>query len=275
MRLPGPNQGARRTRPSLRTLSLVTVGLAVLAVLVVVGIVAAPGLVGGDASYVVLSESMQPTIDAGDVVITREVPPEQIEAGDVVTFHPAGEADSGYVTHRVEAIYEEDGKLYFETRGDANDVSDGLVPAAYARGTLHLHLPYVGHLLLFARSALGLAVLVFAPATVLIASGVWQLISEFDRVPTAHVVRGEARASDRRGRLSAIGGWFRAVGGRLNANGGWFSAICGRLRAIGGRFSAIGGRLRAIGGRFDRRSGGSRSEPPGGTAVDRSPEDDR
>jgi len=158
----------------------VLIGGGLLILLLLVSIIAMPGLVGGDDTYIVTSGSMSPTIDPGDVIVTQDVSSDEIETGDVVTFHDGSSADSGYITHRVVDIVDEDGERYFELQGDANDNPDeGLVPAEYAQGDLHWHIPYLGYLLLFARSSLGLLVLVIGPGLALVASGGWQLLREF------------------------------------------------------------------------------------------------
>ncbi|MXV63831.1 signal peptidase I [Natronorubrum sp. JWXQ-INN-674] len=172
--------------PTVKTGLAVIAGAVVLALLLLVGLVAVPGLVGGDDAFVVTSGSMSPTIEAGDVIITQDVDPEEIESGDIVTFHDGSEANTGYVTHRVVDVVEENGERYFELQGDANDEPDeGLVPAEYAQGDLHLHVPYFGYLLLFARSSLGLFVLVIGPGLVLVGSGSWQLLREFGYAPAS------------------------------------------------------------------------------------------
>ncbi|WP_227015152.1 signal peptidase I [Natronorubrum aibiense] len=168
---------------SVKTGLTVLLGGGLLILLLLVGIIAVPGLVGGDDTYIVTSGSMSPTIESGDVIVTQDVSPDEIETGDVVTFHDGSSDDSGYVTHRVVDVVEEDGERYFELKGDANDNPDeGLVPAEYAQGELHWHIPYLGHLLLFARSSLGLFVLVIGPGLALVASGSWQLLREFGYV---------------------------------------------------------------------------------------------
>lgn len=170
---------------SLKTVCYAGGGTVLAALVVLVGIVAFPGLVGGDAAYIVTSGSMSPTIEPGDVIVTTDVSPEEIESGDIVTVHDGSGGDTGYVTHRVVDVVEEDGDRYFQLRGDANDQPDeGLVPAEYVQGNLHLHVPYLGYLLLFARSSLGLFLFVITPGLVLVASGSWQLLQEFGYGPS-------------------------------------------------------------------------------------------
>ena len=164
-------------------------GIVLLAMLVLVAVVTVPGIIGGDDAYIVTSGSMQPTIGPGDVVVTKDVSPDEIERGDVVTFNADSNTDRGYVTHRVVELREENGEQYFKTKGDANDDPDpGYVPASAAHGVQHLHIPYLGYLLLFARSTLGLVALIILPGLGLVASGSMQLLREFGYVTDAGVL---------------------------------------------------------------------------------------
>ena len=164
-------------------------GVFLLALLVLVAVVAVPGVVGGDDAYIVTSGSMQPAIGPGDVVVTKDVSPDEIESGDVVTFNVDSNTDRGYITHRVVEIREENGERYFKTKGDANEDPDpGYVPASAAHGAQHLHIPYLGYLLLFARSTLGLVALVILPGVALVASGSMQLLREFGYAPDGSVL---------------------------------------------------------------------------------------
>lgn len=198
-------------------------GSAVIAVvLILVAIVAFPGLVGGDDAYIVTSNSMEPTIESGDIVVTKAISPGEIEPGDVVTFQASTTADRGYVTHRVVEIREENGERYVKTKGDANDDPDeGYVPVDAVQGVQHRYIPYFGYLLVFARSSVGLFVLVVGPGLVLVASGAYQLLQEFgsasDRGRLANGLLGTAGAS------TATDGESTAEsesGGRSEASGG-------------------------------------------------------
>lgn len=66
----------------------------------------------------VLSNSMQPSISAGDVVVTQGVPTDAVRVGDVIVFQPPNHPEP--VIHRVVAL--RDGAI--TTRGDANPVDD-------------------------------------------------------------------------------------------------------------------------------------------------------
>jgi signal peptidase len=158
--------------------ALNVVGTVVLAVaLLVTAVVAFPAVVGADNSYVVLSGSMQPTIEAGDVVVVAETPPEKIEAGDVLAFDRI-EGDDKRTTHRVVEVVERDGERYFRTKGDANEEPDAhLVPADAVIGTIQFTIPEVGRLFSVANSDAGVLAFVAVPGFLLVASELWELVA--------------------------------------------------------------------------------------------------
>ena len=74
--------------------------------------------VGGWLPLIVLTDSMKPEIDGGDLIICHTIEAEEIKTGDVIAFFdPAGNGTS-IVTHRVIEIVEENGELSFRTKGD-------------------------------------------------------------------------------------------------------------------------------------------------------------
>lgn len=128
------------TRPPLgalvaRTLCLVALccaGWLVLAAVVV------SGVTGWDRQ-VVVSGSMEPSLEVGDLILTEPLGDETVGKGDVITFRtPDGEL----VTHRVAAVLE-DGSL--RTQGDANASMDSdPVAPEQVEGVGRLVVPLVG-----------------------------------------------------------------------------------------------------------------------------------
>jgi signal peptidase I len=104
----------------------------------VLAVVVVSGVTGWDRQ-VVVSGSMQPSLEVGDLILTEPLGDEAAEQGDVITFRtPAGEL----VTHRVAAVLE-DGSL--RTRGDANASMDSdLVAPEQVEGVGRLVVPLVG-----------------------------------------------------------------------------------------------------------------------------------
>ena len=155
--------------------------LNVLLVVLLVAIVApfvvyaAPWLVGAEASFIVLTASMTPAIEPGDVVIVGETEPSAIEEGDVITFTRA-DAETP-VTHRVVGVTEANGDVAFETKGDANENPDeGLVPEANVIGTVVFTIPYIGYVIQFANSSYGFVALVVAPILLFVLNEIWMLV---------------------------------------------------------------------------------------------------
>lgn len=151
----------RRTLPGL------------LATIVVIGVVvpfvvfAVPQLVGGHSTYVVLSGSMEPAIDVGDVIVVGAANPGAIAVGDVITFTRG--TDSIPTTHRVAEVVTDGDSLAFRTKGDANeDVDPGLVPASAVVGTVILTIPLVGYVIAFVNTSTGFAALVVLPFLLLL-----------------------------------------------------------------------------------------------------------
>jgi signal peptidase I len=85
----------------------------------------APSLFGYDR-YVITGGSMSGTFEKGSIVFEREVPVQDLQVGDVITYLPP--RDSGttsLVTHRiVDLRTETDGTTTLQTKGDANQAAD-------------------------------------------------------------------------------------------------------------------------------------------------------
>ena len=73
----------------------------------------------------VASGSMDPKYVVGDILIAKDVPPEEIEVGDTITYlGDTGDFSGRIVTHQVVEKKEEDGKIVFITKGIANVLED-------------------------------------------------------------------------------------------------------------------------------------------------------
>ncbi len=126
----------------------------------------APALVGADESYIVLTGSMRPAIDPGDVVFVSAVPVASVGVGDVVTFDRGGDVPT---THRVIEVVEADGEVAFRTQGDANEDPDAaLVRPDQLVGVVTFSVPYVGSVMTAANSQLGFTALVIVPFALLL-----------------------------------------------------------------------------------------------------------
>lgn len=94
----------------------------------------------------VLSGSMRPGLQPGDIVLTQRVPVGDLHVRDVIVFHPPDEGDRQTV-HRIVKLKVKDGTTVITTRGDANTVSDPAVTALAGTTTYRVArvVPLVGY----------------------------------------------------------------------------------------------------------------------------------
>ena len=81
--------------------------------------------VGGIRVFTIISNSMLPYYEAGDILILKEENPSNIKIDDNVTYiGKTGQVKGLVVTHKVIDKREEDGKYYFTTKGTNNEIAD-------------------------------------------------------------------------------------------------------------------------------------------------------
>lgn len=117
----------------------------------------------GYRNFVVLSPSMEPVIDTGDMIFITNVDEDEIIEGDIITFSvyiPEFDAVN-FVTHYVANIYtNDDGDLVYQTQGygkasndydDWEDASGNPVEITYEdiEGTYLFKLPKIGYVSAF------------------------------------------------------------------------------------------------------------------------------
>lgn len=154
--------------------------VAVISCLLIMGVVAVPGAVGAEASYVVLSDSMEPAFSSGDIVIVQSVAPAAISTGDVITYQsPRAEGNAQRVSHRVIGIDQTQGEYVFQTKGDANEQPDAYqVSEADLTGKVWFVIPYVGYLVQFAGTTLGMLLLIVVPGMLLVVTELWSVYQD-------------------------------------------------------------------------------------------------
>lgn len=132
----------------------------------------------GYKSLSVLSGSMRPVFEPGDMIVIREVKPENIHIGDILTF----KVGSTIVTHRVVQVTNENGAITFKTKGDANNTEDGsLTQDDKLIGRYAFRIPYGGYIGSFARSQAGFILLVLLPVGWILVGEIRVIVSELVR----------------------------------------------------------------------------------------------
>jgi signal peptidase len=114
----------------------------------------------------VLSGSMEPAIPTGSILVSRTVASDSINVGDIITF--SGSGRDRFITHRVTAIDRTNG-IVFTTKGDANNAEDPYpVPAENVVGKVLVHIPFLGFILSFVKTPLGILLMLVIPGLLII-----------------------------------------------------------------------------------------------------------
>lgn len=113
--------------------------------------------------YTILTQSMYPTIKAGDVVITYKEDNNQYNKGDVITF--ISDMNGGItVTHRVQDIVLVNDGYSYRTKGDNNNTGDReVIDGGNVLGKVVLRIPKAGYIQQFLVSKTGWIVAVLLP----------------------------------------------------------------------------------------------------------------
>lgn len=98
----------------------------------------------GYKAYIITTDSMKPSINAGDVSIVKETQEDKIEIGDVITF----KKEDKVITHRITNIEEKDGKKMYTTKGDNNNLEDKeKIEYSDIKGKNVLTIPKLGYII--------------------------------------------------------------------------------------------------------------------------------
>jgi len=105
---------------------------------------------------VVSSGSMRPTLEVGDLIIVKRIPPSQLNAapmnGDIIVYRkPNGDL----VVHRLVNKTKIDGGYILTTKGDANTASDDPFLDQRYIGKVVARIPFIGHISLFTHTTEG------------------------------------------------------------------------------------------------------------------------
>jgi hypothetical protein len=116
--------------------------LAMLVLAPVVLLVLLPAVLGLQR-YVVTDRSMDGSLARGSVVLARDVPPTDLEVGDVITFRPPGGATDERVTRRIVAIEHGVATTQADTTGSEDPWAVPLTSPSYPR--VWLGVPWIGY----------------------------------------------------------------------------------------------------------------------------------
>ena len=110
----------------------------------------------GIKSFVIVSESMEPTIITNDVIFIVDTSKENLEVGDIISFRTGDYIN----THRIVRIEEQNGEDVYITKGDNNSNEDR-TPVKFQdiEGKYLFRLPKIGKITEMLKSRITLVVL--------------------------------------------------------------------------------------------------------------------
>lgn len=127
--------------------------------------------ISGIFPMIILTDSMYPEFESGDLIICNTAEPEEIKVGDVICFYDPEGNGTATVTHRVqEVVTDDEGNLAWITKGDANNTEDlPTVPAKNLIGIYKTRLKGLGNVAMFMQTTQGLIICVICPIILLVA----------------------------------------------------------------------------------------------------------
>ena len=149
---------------------------------------------------VVQGTSMEPTLHAGDLLLSKSIAPTDIKVGDVITFDVPSDAQQRLrmppkATHRVIGIEGQDGQMVFVTQGDNSDVDPFKVLSSMVHGVVAKNMGPLGWPILLITNKtillfLGIPILTFV---LIVMAMLWMSPSEKSQAPAPK--RTSARAA--------------------------------------------------------------------------------
>ena len=136
-------------------------------------------------AYVVLSGSMIPTIQVKDIVVTKKIPENRLEIGDIITFISPDPRWGGIsITHRIIDIYYDESKGIhtYKTKGDYNNIADAVpVPNDNILGKVILKVPKLGYIQDLIASKGGLIICVLIPSLAILSYDIMKIFKKINK----------------------------------------------------------------------------------------------
>jgi signal peptidase len=153
-----------------------TVRLMVTLAVLAFGVLAVGPHVLNYRTMTMLTGSMSPVIDPGDVTIVTPLPVDQVTAGMIIAYHIPLD-DHHLVSHRVISVdHGADGSVTVQTKGDANDAADPWQATLQGHTAYQVRgvIPELGHVIQALRTPIVSQALVYGAPTLLAG---WLLLS--------------------------------------------------------------------------------------------------
>ncbi len=128
----------------------------------------------GLRAFTIKSNSMNPTLNKGSIIITKQLP--QYSQGDIITYNSKVYRHEEIVTHRIVQL----GGNVYVTKGDANVAIDHeIVVPRLVIGKVILIYPFLGYFVGFAKTPIGVWLIIIFPALIIISVEILKIIKNY------------------------------------------------------------------------------------------------
>ena len=124
--------------------------------------------------FAVVTGSMAPKYNVGDILISKDVPAEDIKPGDTISYVGKNYNFEGkIITHEVvDILKDEDGKLMFKTKGINNLVLDPIVKEDQVYGVVKHKSPVLSFIYKIVNTTAGFYIFIILPLLYIVGSEV-------------------------------------------------------------------------------------------------------
>lgn len=122
----------------------------------------------GYRTFVIVTSSMRPSLDVGDVILVKKIDTDKIKINDIITYEGM-ESDfkDKIITHKVKNIILEDSKKIFYTKGITNSAIDPAVYEEQIYGKVIYKFKILSFLSKIIRSKFGYIIFILIPLSLI------------------------------------------------------------------------------------------------------------
>ena len=133
----------------------------------------------GYMPFNIQSASMEPTINKGDMIITKKTDFDELKEKDIISYLSKEQGKTIIITHRVVDIKDENGTKIITTKGDNNADNDDVqvTEANFVSKYNNIKIPVLGSVLTFLQSQIGFFIFIIIPLFILFVYQLYKFVS--------------------------------------------------------------------------------------------------
>lgn len=132
--------------------------------------------------FTIITNSMEPELKVGDVILVKEKPVDEIKRGDNITYLGMSDELKGkIITHQVKNYIEENGNKIFYTQGVNSDTTDPAVYPSQIYGAVEYRFALLSSIHRLITSFWGFILLIILPLSYILVMEIRTIILEKQR----------------------------------------------------------------------------------------------